>query len=183
MVKRSLEHSRAIHRATPENLRKLFGNIYRIYKNHMTGTLMRTGECVVLTLDGPSFVHRPDAISEPSVDDALGGKKRGQRLPTLVDIIDLMPHHHGHDSLPRVRGLYRNVGHPCYNRGCSGYGHLDFVRVSAADDIPLVENNDGTVQVEMRSQDLWIIVEPVAMGPRLSTNPLHKLVRGYGPHL
>ena len=29
---------------------------------------------------------------------------------------------------------------------------------------------------------LWVIVQPVAIGPRLRANPLNKLVSGYGPH-
>ena len=39
------------------------------------------------------------------------------------------------------------------------------VRVSAADDVPLIEYRDRSIQIEMRPQNLGVMVQPVAMSP------------------
>jgi hypothetical protein len=49
--------------------------------------------------------------------------------------MNLMIHHLGHDALPGVRGLYRYVGHAGYESRIARDGHLDPVRVGAADNL------------------------------------------------
>jgi len=93
-----------------------------------------------------------------------------------------MVHHPGHHPSPRMRRLHGNVGHPGYDRRSARDGHLNPVRMSTTDNVSLVEHSDGAIQVEMRPQYFWVIVQPVAMSPRLSMKPLNKLVSGYGPH-
>ena len=47
---------------------------------------------------------------------------------------------------------------------------------------PPVEHGYGPVQVEVGAQHVRVDGQPVAVGPRLGSDPLGKLLRDYGPH-
>ena len=81
-----------------------------------------------------------------------------------------------------MRRLHGDVGDARHYGRASRTRHLQFVRVSAADDVALIEDGDGAVQIEMGPQDLRVNVQAVAVSPRLNPNPLEKLVGVYGPH-
>jgi hypothetical protein len=99
-----------------------------------------------------------------------------------VNIFNLVMHHPAHHPATGMRRLHRDVGHTGYHCRTPGYGHFKPVRVSAANDFFLVEHGDRTIQIKVRPQHFRIIVQPVAMSPRLGMNPLNELVTGYVPH-
>ena len=64
-------------------------------------------------------------------------------------------------------------------RSASRYRHRQQVRVASANDLPVLEHGDGPPQVEAGPQMLRVVVQAVAMGPRLRAHPEFELVGGY----
>ena len=134
-----------------------------------------------MTVYLPALVHRSHAVSEPAVDGALRGEQRSQRLAPLVDVVHLAAHHPRHHALPRVCRLDRHVGHPGHRRRAAGDGHFQPVGLAAADDIAPLEHRQGARQIEVWAQFFRLMVQAVAVGPRLGPEPRLELIRCYGP--
>ena len=99
----------------------------------------------------------------------------------LVDAVDLVSHHAGHDAAAGMGGLDLDVGHTGDGGDAAGHGHLEQVGVGAADYLTVLDDSDGAVEVEMGAQFLRVVVETVPVGPRFGAHPPLELVGGDVP--
>ena len=139
------------------------------------------GVRVVRFFDAPLLTHLPDAVAETYVDGAFGGEQRSERFAPFVDAVILVAHHLRHDAAPGVAGLHLHVGHAGDCGRAALYGHLQPVRVRAADNLAVLKHGDGAAQVEIGPQRLRIVFQAVAMGSGLGAHPPFKLVRANVP--
>ena len=96
---------------TSEGLREYSRGLSGIYEPHGTGGLSPSRNRLVPTLDPPPLVERSDPIAESSVDGALRGPQRRDRLAALVQVAHLAALQPGQDAPAGVRRLDSHRDH------------------------------------------------------------------------
>ena len=100
----------------------------------------------VRTLDFDSGLVGSESVPESPIDRCLRGIQRGQRLASLVHVIELAPHHGRQQAAPAMGREYADTRHAAARQRAARHRHLIAEDAGCGDHLLAIEKCQGAVE-------------------------------------